>query len=497
MSLINIILIVLLFNGSKADLTSDVADIFTDVTQIFSWIDNFNIDNLNKLTDHKDDLIDIARKVTPFVTLMDGITNIADNIDDELQDLIGKIPDQITKMKQFIPLLNGMIKINPERILDAFLSGKDKIEDCFENMETSIDIPTLFSPYFNHIPNELNIPFCLFEKLIDTLSDIVTIEIINDRWLEFKSTFISTTQNMDNIKNILVLFRGPKSNYQKDLEECSEVKEYQMEVTLSGIKSLMNMANFMKELLSSIIETIASILEGLGDSSEINLTTFPDVGTFVGKLTTPENWWSIVKGLIKPLDLMPALFEVIQGLTENAIKTVCSESDIIFIEEKAELRSDLREVIDDYDSIKDGLHDMISDYNNYKSRYHVMVDDYISIKNDLRVMINDYNAHKNNKTVMENNYINNINNQTILLNSYVANLINTTIMTNDYVKNIINNTITINDYTKIKDQLHGLLDHYLCNKLNLTRTMDDYVNHNRLYIPNPKPENGDNVCLRN
>jgi len=456
------------------------------VTSMFGWLDSFNIDNLNKFTDRRQDFFDMATNfadiIPTFKTLIDGIDDsIKETLKDDIKDLYSQIPDQLIKMKKFVNLIIKMVEIDPTKIVNLFLSTHDSIKSCMFDRETSIDVETFFSSFLD-LPEEVNIPFCLMEKLYDGLYDLIDIGFLSDRWSEFKSTFIATTNDMSLIRNVMIKFRGPKEEYDLDLIDCTEVNEFKMKLTQQSVKTIGQMAKLYIETLKSIFESLSSIAEGLADSTDVKLKSFPDVGGVLAEIKTPTNWWSIGKGLMKPLDMVPELFDYVNELVETAIGTVCKTSDILFIEDKANLRDKLHLMTNDYLEIKGNLHVVIDDYIEIKDDLHAMINDYNGIKDNLHAMIDDYLLHKNNKTLMENTYLINLPNQTTMINNFVNNL--------------YNNTIMINDYVSFKNNTHDAINGYLCNHVNFSRTVDDYVNHNRLYILNPKPENGFNICLR-
>jgi hypothetical protein len=467
-----LILILLIFNAQLSRACDEPVCTYEKVISIYGWLDDFKIGRLNDFTERAQEVIDMAADINDIIpTLTEFINGIEHNIEEtaseDIADLYNSIHNQVIQMKKFLGLVTEIIKIDPSKIVLVLESAHGSVKSCLLDKQTTLNIEEFFSPFLN-LPEEINIPFCLMEKMINGLDQIINISFLSNRWNEFKATFESAVTDMVLIKNVMIKFRGPKSNYEIDLEDCSEVNEFKMSIVQKSFRTISQMAKLYIETVKAVIETLCSIAEGIGDTTDIKLKSFPDVGGVLGEIKTPTNFWSIGSGLLKPLDVIPELFDYVSELVEIAISRVCKTSDILFIEYKANLRTKLGVMADDYLGVKDELHMMISNYN--------------IIEPELYEMVTDYNKHKNNKTLLENTYINNLQNQTILINSYVNNL--------------LNNTIMINDYVWFMNTSHESVNNLLCIYTNLTKTVDDYVKHNRLYIPDPKPENGDNICLK-
>jgi len=456
---------------------SQTCDFVTDPVGCFNEVKN-------KIGDVSGTVGNIQGTVNSIV----GVTNNLDSIFNDLKTFVEGIQDRIHPTGDineffnevsnkflnglnFQPIISKISEIDPTNIIQFFIDSIEIITECLNNPTSTIDLSRIVSPFYV-LPTEMIIPFCISEKIIDKFNNFIDIEFVNDRWNELKSLVSNVISKVDLFVSIMTKFRTMnKISEQSSSDDinviCSEVNEHRFDTGVKGYEALAELANFVIEVIKSVIEVICGFGEAVGDTFEAKGKTFPDVGGFVGIVKTPRNYWSIASGIIKPLDAIPSFFESIKDVIVFAQSVVCEVPDEEFIEENEDLRSILRK--------------MAEDYNEFSPQIHEMVEDYNSIKETLHEMINDYLTHKENKTIMEN--------------TYITNLQNTTIMINSFVNNLVNNTKMINDYVSLIPKHHNLIDSYLCNQLNFTRTLDDYVNHNRLYILNPKPENGNNICL--
>jgi hypothetical protein len=310
-----LILILLIINAQLSRACDEPVCTYEKVISIYGWLDDFKIGRLNDFTERAQEVIDMAADINDIIpTLTEFINGIEHNIEEtaseDIADLYNSIPNQVIQMKKFLGLVTEIIKIDPSKIVLVLESAHGSVKSCLLDKQTTLNIEEFFSPFLN-LPEEINIPFCLMEKMIDGLDQIINVRFLSDRWNEFKATFESAVTDMVLIKNVMIKFRGPKSNYEIDLEDCSEVNEFKMSIVQKSFRTISQMAKLYIETVKAVIETLCSIAEGIGDTTDIKLKSFPDVGGVLGEIKTPTNFWSIGSGLLKPLDVIPELFDYV------------------------------------------------------------------------------------------------------------------------------------------------------------------------------------------